>query len=160
MPHADDPPAFHFPAQPGTYTLLLGLPVTQAIRVGKLGRFDFPAGSYIYVGSALGPGGLAGRLNRHITSEKRLHWHIDYLARQAQIEQIWYAQHEDRREHEWAALLLQLTGVMVPAPHFGASDCNCPAHLFFFRERPDFQSFKRFAGRRFPEDTIEQIMVR
>jgi Uri superfamily endonuclease len=148
------------PRKSGTYALLLGLAIAKTIQVGKLGRFDFPAGYYLYTGSALGSGGLAGRLNRHTRSEKRRHWHIDYLARQARIEQIWYTQQEDRREHEWAALMQQLIGATVPAPGFGASDCKCPAHLFFFREKPDFQSFQRLAGRRFPEDTLVKIVLR
>ena len=52
-------------AEPGTYALLLRLDKQERITVGKLGTFDFPVGYYLYVGSALGPGGLRARLARH-----------------------------------------------------------------------------------------------
>lgn len=52
-------------AEPGTYALLLKLDKQERITVGKLGTFDLPAGYYLYVGSALGPGGLRARLTRH-----------------------------------------------------------------------------------------------
>jgi len=52
-------------AEPGTYALLLKLDKQERITVGRLGTFDFPAGYYLYVGSALGPGGLQARLARH-----------------------------------------------------------------------------------------------
>jgi Uri superfamily endonuclease len=52
-------------AEPGTYALLLKLDKQERITIGKLGTFDFPAGYYLYVGSALGPGGLRARLARH-----------------------------------------------------------------------------------------------
>jgi len=65
------------------------LGVGLRLRIGKLGIHNLPHGYYVYVGSALG--GLASRLRRHLRSEKRLHWHIDYLLRQAAVAQIWYA---------------------------------------------------------------------
>ncbi len=52
------------------------------VRVGALGDLTFQAGWHIYVGSALGSGGLK-RLERHISlahgSDKKPKWHIDYL---------------------------------------------------------------------------------
>ncbi len=66
---------------PGTYSLLLYLPRTRLIRVGKLGEFGFANGHYCYVGSAFGPGGLRARLRHHARPAARPHWHIDYLRR-------------------------------------------------------------------------------
>ncbi len=57
-------------AEPGTYALLLKLDRWERITVGKLGTFDFPAGYYLYVGSALGPGGLQARLAHHQRGSK------------------------------------------------------------------------------------------
>ena len=39
----------------GTYILTLSLETKQNIQIGKLGRFKFPSGYYVYVGSAFGP---------------------------------------------------------------------------------------------------------
>ena len=46
----------------GIYALVLHLEHREEITVGKLGTVTFPAGYYLYVGSALGPGGLEARL--------------------------------------------------------------------------------------------------
>ena len=93
------------PNQLGTYVLLLQLAAEGAIRVGRLGRVEFSAGYYAYVGSALGSGGLKARLGHHQGSPVRPHWHIDYLRQAADLVQIWVTVQEVRREHDWAQLL-------------------------------------------------------
>jgi Uri superfamily endonuclease len=123
------------PPEPGSYILLLQLAASKAISVGRLGIFSFPAGAYLYLGTAFGPGGLAARLKRHISGAGRLHWHIDYLRREATPVQVWYIQNE-RREHTWARAFQGLAGASVPAPRFGASDCRCSTHLFHFSDLP------------------------
>jgi len=50
---------------PGTYLLLLRLEEDREIEIGRLGSLFFPRGYYLYVGSAMGPGGLVARLARH-----------------------------------------------------------------------------------------------
>jgi Uri superfamily endonuclease len=138
-----------FPKYSGTYALILNLPGAQSIRIGKLGKFDFPAGYYVYIGSAFGPGGLAGRLNRHrqlvqdIDGRKRLHWHIDYLRQRAELTGIWVAVQNTPHEHRWALLVSQLPGATMPVPRFGASDCRCPTHLFHFSKPPAWANFKQ-----------------
>jgi Uri superfamily endonuclease len=131
-----------FSTGPGTYGLVYYRPRDGLKEVGKLGRFTFPAGFYLYVGSALGPGGLAGRLRRHLSQDKRVHWHVDYLGEQAQAVEIWLTQGEERLEHVWAASAGQLPGASAPVAGFGASDCRCPAHLYHFGERPDSNRFQ------------------
>ena len=64
---------------PGTYALIIALDRARTLQVGRRGKFHFPAGFYFYAGSALGPGGLAGRLERHVRAAKRLDWHVDYF---------------------------------------------------------------------------------
>lgn len=157
-----------FPREPGTYLLLLRLSDPLRIPIGRLGQFDFPAGFYLYVGSAFGPGGLAGRLNRHLalaTSEdwpgrRRQHWHIDYLSHHARLSQVWFSVHDRKREHDWAALIRALSGAAMPAPRFGASDCRCPAHLFHFQRLPSFETFRQLLGRHFPSDALVQQNLR
>jgi len=134
------------PDQSGTYVLVLRLPRPIAIDVGRLGRFQFPGGWYAYAGSARGPGGLAARVSRHLRVSKPLHWHVDYLRARAQPEQVWYAVGAQRRECAWAQELTSLPGASVPIPQFGASDCQCIAHLIHFGSPPDREAFARAVG--------------
>jgi Uri superfamily endonuclease len=125
----------------GTYALVIALGVGLRLRIGRLGIRNLPPGYYVYVGSALG--GLSSRLRRHLGSEKRLHWHIDYLLEQAAVAQIWYALGPDRLECKWNAILQNLPGAMPSIPRFGASDCRCSSHLTHFRTIPPFGLFKQ-----------------
>lgn len=129
--------AMTFPAEKGTYVLLLALDTATPLQIGKLGGFDFPAGWYAYVGSAFGSGGLRGRLKHHCSQVKTPHWHIDYIRQAATVREVWYSASDIRQEHEWAVLLLSQPGASIPAPRFGASDCTCPAHLVHFPKKPD-----------------------
>jgi Uri superfamily endonuclease len=129
------------PALPGAYVLELYLPQEATIVVGRLGEARFPAGAMLYLGSACGPGGLKGRLNRHLQPNKAgsLHWHIDYLRRVARVRAIAYLVQPESPPAEpleclWSQALVRLPGSSVPLPGFGASDCRlgCPAHLVAF----------------------------
>jgi Uri superfamily endonuclease len=120
----------------GTYLLTARLDQPTPIIVGRLGTFSFPAGWYTYAGSALGPGGLEARLARHLRTQKRLHWHVDYLLQHSKVETIWQITSPARLECAWAAAIHDLPGAATPAPGFGASDCRCSAHLVYFCERP------------------------
>ncbi len=117
------------PAAPGTYLLLLDLDALARLAVGRLGTFDFPTGRYAYAGSARGPGGLRARVARHLRAEKRLHWHVDYLAARAPVVGVWYVESGERLECAWAARLSALPGADIPVEGFGSSDCGCRAHL-------------------------------
>ena len=133
------PPCLPFssiPSRPGTYVLIMRLDRSPRLQVGKLGSLHSPVGWYTYVGSALGPGGLAARLARHRQREKGLHWHIDYLLAASDLTEIWWAVSPKRWECAWAEWLSQMPGATVPLPGFGASDCRCPAHLLRFAHRP------------------------
>lgn len=118
------------PAAPGTYLLLLALPWALNLTVGRLGRVDLPAGWYVYVGSALGPGGLAGRLQRHMAGPRRYHWHIDYLAALNPPWTARFAISGQRQECRWVQTL-HAAGASWPVRGFGSSDCRagCAAHL-------------------------------
>ncbi len=126
--------------QPGTYVLVLKVERSLRLRVGALGTFAFPAGYYLYVGSALN--GLTGRLRRHLRREKPPRWHIDYLRRHADLIEIWYTVSDVRLECRWAAAARALPGASLPAPHFGASDCACRAHLVYLPVAPDLEAFQ------------------
>lgn len=126
-----------FPIQRGTYALHLWLNHPKRKQVGRLGKFSFPPGDYLYIGSALGPGGLAARLSRHLRGISRLHWHIDWLRRIADVVGVYYLTSNLQYECKWSQYLLSYPRVTVPAPGFGASDCmkngrSCASHLICF----------------------------
>ena len=134
----------------GTYVLALRLPAPQTICIGRLGEIRFPAGWYLYVGSARGPGGLAARLARHRRREdKRFHWHIDYLRAVTTLVQMWTSPGDVRQECAWATAAAALPGASVVAPRFGASDCRCPAHLFHYARQPQVNELEETLKNRF-----------
>ena len=127
----------------GTYILLLKLIAPRKIRVGALGKYSFEEGFYVYVGSALGPGGLKARLTHHINSSPNPRWHIDYLKSSAMMEEIWISICKKRQECLWSVRLREMIEMFQPARDFGSSDCDCISHLFFMRKKPDFSSISR-----------------
>lgn len=133
----------------GTYALVVFSPERACRQIGRLGTHEFPAGFYIYVGSALR--GLNSRLKRHLSAEKLLHWHIDYLLRYASITQIWYSLGRDRLECTWQEVVAGLPGATPFIRGFGSSDCRCGTHLTRFLTAPSFSSFQQeLQNRRLP----------
>jgi Uri superfamily endonuclease len=113
----------------------------ESVIVGKLGTLAIQTGYWVYVGSAFGPGGLNARVSRHLKTAKIKHWHIDYLRAAAQIDAVWYTLGLPSVEHAWAGAFLALPGAQVPLKRFGASDCDCPAHLIFYDTAPSYEDF-------------------
>lgn len=145
---------------PGTYLLFFLLHQPCALRVGHLGQFHLSAGFYGYVGSALGSGGLQARLGHHLKPAKRPHWHVDYLALTAPIREIWFTQGKYRREHDWASVLRQVPGAIEPIPRFGASDCRCSSHLYYYLSMPSLNVLRQQLETGFPGNKpIEAITV-
>ena len=138
-------------SDPGTYALILVPTDSRCLSIGRLGSLALRPGWYVYVGSAFGPGGVRGRLAHHRKLAVRPHWHIDYLRLHAPLERVWYTYDPQRREHEWANVLLQLPGAEVALCGFGASDCRCASHLFRFGRRPSVRAFQRHIRWLFPE---------
>jgi Uri superfamily endonuclease len=114
----------------GSYVLLVELATGKDILVGKLGYVSFPKASYAYIGSAMN--GLRARLVRHLREQKKLHWHIDYLLKEAEIEEIILCTAEERVE---CSLAQALAGEFQSIPGFGSSDCKCQSHLYFADEK-------------------------
>lgn len=128
--------------EPGNYVLVLYNKQQQTIEVGKLGIIELKQGYYLYVGSALGPGGVQARVNRHSQQNKKMHWHIDYLRAVTTLKEIWYLYSKQRYEHYLAELLQQTKIMSVPLMGFGASDCDCQTHLFYSEQKPNFVNYK------------------
>ncbi|HLG73054.1 MAG TPA: GIY-YIG nuclease family protein [Chloroflexota bacterium] len=119
----------------GTYVLLLELAQPVVLTVGRIGTFDFPAGWYAYVGSALA--GIEQRVARHLRPSPVRHWHIDYLRNVADLRGVWVIYAAERLECRTAVTLLRLKHSVGVAPRFGGSDCQCPTHLMYFEGPPD-----------------------
>ncbi len=107
-----------------TYQLLIEVVCPVRFTIGRLGKFAFPAGRYIYTGSARR--NFEARIARHLRPEKTLRWHIDYLlaARNVRVVGV-------RRYVEDECAINRATPGSVPIPGFGASDCRagCGSHL-------------------------------
>ena len=117
----------------GIYALIIKLSKKKEIKVGRLGTFVFPKGYYVYTGSA--QSGLEKRINRHLSSEKKLHWHIDYLLCYAKvIKEVRYAGRKD--ECKLNSMTGQIAGATQIVKKFGSSDCNCATHLYYFENIP------------------------
>ena len=107
-----------------SYQLHIRLAQPLRLAIGRLGRFDFPAGRYVYTGSAQHH--FEARIARHLRAEKTLRWHIDYLLTAPGVTLTEVI----RSEAEECALNQAVLGTL-PAPGFGASDCRhgCGSHL-------------------------------
>jgi Uri superfamily endonuclease len=143
---ADD---IRLPASGGSYALFLRLPQPRRLRVGRLGDRAFPAGTYVYLGSAYGPGGLQARIGRHLRGDGNQHWHVDTLRKPAAVRGYAYFRKQRAEPHPewkapleclWSRALAALPEATIPVLGFGASDCRagCPAHLIAF---PDTEAW-------------------
>lgn len=110
----------------GSYALLLKLDKDKKIHVGALGAKDFPRGHYVYIGSAMS--GIESRVGRHISKEKKIHWHIDHFLKEAKITGVYKMESKKKIECEIAKGFAKRFDIVS---HFGSSDCDCPGHLFF-----------------------------
>jgi sugar fermentation stimulation protein A len=116
----------------GSYILILKVPSRRTIEIGKPGRIQFPAGYYLYVGSA--EKNLTRRLERHRRERKRLFCHIDYLGARAEVHQALPIRTSDPLECELSSALKRIADWEVPG--FDSSDCLCPSHLFGMKTDP------------------------
>ncbi|MEO0116998.1 MAG: GIY-YIG nuclease family protein [candidate division WOR-3 bacterium] len=120
----------------GSYLLLLKNDKEQVIKVGALGKINFPPGYYLYVGSALN--NLEKRIKRHKRKRKKKFWHIDYLTTKFQF--LGTKEFPSTKKTE-CQIASRLKKRLFPLKGFGASDCSCPSHLFYF---PNLFSDKKF----------------
>jgi len=120
----------------GTYLLFLSLQKEINIQVGSLGSISFEKGNFIYIGSALGPGGLKKRVSRHLKQEKKIFWHIDYLLNNDFVDiKVYGAIYSNKKiECDIVHLIKELFNEdLLSIKNFGSSDCNCVSHLLFFK---------------------------
>ena len=115
----------------GTYCLVLSMEKESNIKIGAKGKISFKKGHYVYVGSALNS--LTKRIERHISKNKKKHWHIDYLLmnKNAQLNQVIYTYSHNKIECDVADEIFKNSDEYIEL--FGCSDCNCRSHLYYFK---------------------------
>ena len=118
----------------GCYCLIINLNKTCEIEIGKLGKIEFKKGHYVYIGSAMNS--LTARIKRHLSDEKKLHWHIDYLLKNgnAEVIEVICNVSEEKIECELSQLISQKSEGVA---NFGCSDCQCESHLYYFENRKE-----------------------
>ncbi len=118
----------------GTYVVVLKSAQAKTVQIGRLAQLAVHKGYYVYVGSALGPGGVAARLRHHAKVSEKPHWHLDYLRAETAFYSAYasYSAEKKECECEWASMLATGEGVTEPMSGFGSSDCRCNTHLFYF----------------------------
>ena len=107
-----------------SYQLFINVTKEINLQVGKLGKFIFPVGSYVYTGSA--KKNIDKRIERHLSKKKNLHWHIDYLLDNDAVQII-----NTRKSRITECSLNKKTKGTTIIDGFGSSDCNlsCRSHL-------------------------------
>ena len=132
-------------SNPGTYALILRSHSKAKAQIGRWRQLDLKPGYYIYVGSALGPGGVQARVSRHCRLLKPNRWHIDYLREFVSPLGAWYSHDTKHLEHRWAQVLHHMKN-MSSIEGFGCSDCKCYSHLFQSPTTPDLAEFSGVTG--------------
>lgn len=127
----------------GCYSVILRVPKSISLRVGRLGFLTFAQGFYVYTGrDARSP---EARIRRHATRPKHRRWHIDFLTSHAEVVFEGTVVHRSPPESECAVnrAIRNLPGADDTIPGFGASDCRegCGSHLVRFREKPQVESY-------------------
>ncbi|WP_297508734.1 DUF123 domain-containing protein [Thermococcus sp.] len=116
----------------GSYFLVIRLKDGRTIRT-KAREFPLKAGYYVYVGSAMNS--LEKRVRRHFSKEKKLHWHIDYLLKEAELLRAYLIPSGERLEEK---LSLEVSRFGEPVEGFGASDIKASTNLYRFEKEPDW----------------------
>lgn len=104
--------------------LLINIQKETQIKIGSLGKIKFEKGNYVYIGSA--KNNIAKRIQRHQKTNKKKHWHIDYITtnKNCKIIDAYYS--ENKKECQTAKQLIKKG---TPIKNLGSSDCKCSSHF-------------------------------
>ncbi|MDP6139502.1 MAG: GIY-YIG nuclease family protein, partial [Candidatus Woesearchaeota archaeon] len=105
----------------GIYILIIYLNKPKKIKIGTLGNIFFKKGYYCYIGSALN--NLEKRVQRHLSSKKKIRWHIDYLLKHAKIINVKVKITNRKLECSVNKKVEKNSKEVIKS--FGSSDCNC-----------------------------------
>ncbi len=120
----------------GLYVLVIRLEAelrTERVALGP--------GVYLYIGSAGGPGGLRGRVCRHLRyTGKVRRWHIDQVLGAGMLEGVYVLEGVSGVKAE-RGLAEKLASVLPEgAERFGNTDTGGPSHLLRMRPGVDLRS--------------------
>ena len=115
----------------GCYCLVIELDADKKLKIGSRMKIDFKKGCYVYIGSAMN--NLESRVKRHLSSKKKLHWHVDYLLKHSQITEVIY--NLDKKVECDLSRKLMINNEYVQ--DFGCSDCECESHLYYFKNKKE-----------------------
>jgi len=79
--------------------------------------------------------GIKARVRTHLAKKRRHHWHIDHLRDVSRVVRVIGVPSRAREECARNAAISRLPGAK-PFKRFGASDCRCATHLFYFVVEP------------------------
>ena len=130
--------------------LIISMKKSEKLDIGHLHNMHkYRKGYYVYIGSAMNS--LVPRLNRHLSDEKKMHWHIDYLLKSpdCHIRDILFNISEERIECDLAESISK-DGEEIPG--FGCSDCSCSSHLIYFKRKRDALASTRNAYEKIDKD--------
>jgi len=130
----------------GAYLIFLQVQKSITLEVGKLGASTFPAGRYVYVGSA--SRGIEKRIARHRrlaeTKAGKIHWHIDFLLTHPKVRFIRAQQLNESTECMVSHDIASAKEVTVPVPGFGSTDCRAGCRTHLYRMASKTQKVSRF----------------
>ena len=118
----------------GCYCLIISMKKSDKLKIGNLYQdHKFKKGYYVYIGSAMNS--LVARINRHLSDDKKMHWHVDYLlsSEESEIKDVLFNISDKKIECDLASLIAE-DGEEIPK--FGCSDCSC-SHLIYFKRKKD-----------------------
>ncbi|MEM5853508.1 MAG: GIY-YIG nuclease family protein [Candidatus Aenigmatarchaeota archaeon] len=133
----------------GAYSLFIKLEKDKMIKIGKLGKFVFPKGFYVYTGSALK--NLEARIERHFKKRKKKFWHVDYLLQGEDVKIMYVVKVITKLKIE-CELNRTLSKILKAYPiikKFGSSDCKCESHLLY--------STKPIENLNFIDELVEEL---
>ena len=113
----------------GCYCLIINLENDENLKIGKKLKIEFEKGYYVYIGSAMNS--LESRVKRHLSKSKKLHWHVDYLLKNAEVVEVIY--NLDKKVE--CELSKELSKENSCIQDFGCSDCECNSHLYYFKKK-------------------------
>jgi Uri superfamily endonuclease len=143
----------------GVYVLLISVEDGVQMEVGALGLIYLGPGMYAYVGSALGSysSSIEGRLSRHYSDHKKMHWHIDYILKDPKVKLKAAIFSESRKDQE-CNLVKKICDYEFAfgIKDFGSSDCVCVSHLIMLNLRENIA--QRYLWNKFIELDLKPEM--